>query len=96
MGDRPGELPDESISAGDLSAVNFITLPGAVTTIDGSTGDDDLEGPLAQEVIRGLAGNDMSVDNRQLVEVNAAIRDHSIEVVGRKLRGYMTGMKAII
>ncbi|MFT5175126.1 MAG: ketol-acid reductoisomerase, partial [Gammaproteobacteria bacterium] len=40
--------------------------------------------------------NDTSVDNQQLVQVNAAIRDHSIEVVGRKLRGYMTGMKSIV
>ena len=44
----------------------------------------------------GLSVNDNSVDNRQLVEVNAAIRDHSVEVVGRKLRGYMTGMKSIV
>ncbi len=45
---------------------------------------------------RGLNLSDNSVDNHQLVQVNAAIRDHSIEVVGRKLRGYMTGMKAIV
>ena len=52
---------------------------------------------LKADVIgKGLNLNDTSVDNRQLVEVNAAIRDHSIEVVGRKLRGYMTGMKAIV
>jgi len=44
----------------------------------------------------GLKLNDHSVDNKQLVEVNAAIRDHSVEVVGRKLRGYMTGMKSIL
>ena len=52
---------------------------------------------LKADVIgKGLNLNDTSVDNRQLVEANAAIRDHSIEVVGRKLRGYMTGMKAIV
>mgnify|MGYP003455439445 CR=1 FL=1 len=32
----------------------------------------------------------------ELVAVNAEIRDHAIEVVGRKLRAYMTAMKAII
>ena len=30
-----------------------------------------------------------------LIDVNAAIRTHSVEVVGARLRGYMTGMKAI-
>jgi ketol-acid reductoisomerase len=50
----------------------------------------------ADVIGRGLSLNDMSVDNKQLVEVNAAFRDHSVEVVGRKLRGYMTGMKSII
>ncbi|MEM7254265.1 MAG: ketol-acid reductoisomerase [Pseudomonadota bacterium] len=50
----------------------------------------------ADVIGNGLQLNDHSVDNRQLVEVNAALRDHSVEVVGRKLRGYMTGMKSII
>merc|ERR1719310_622199 len=35
------------------------------------------------------------VDNRQLNAVNAAIRDHPVEVVGKKLRGYMTAMEKI-
>lgn len=48
----------DGISAGDLTEVNFITVPGIAATIDGSTGDDDLEGSLAQEILRGLAGND--------------------------------------
>ena len=46
------------VSAGDLSAVNFVTLPGAVATVEGSAGDDNLEGTLAREIIRGLEGND--------------------------------------
>lgn len=50
----------------------------------------------ADVIGKGLQLNDTSVDNRQLVEINAALRDHSVEVVGRKLRGYMTGMKSII
>ncbi|MEM7403957.1 MAG: ketol-acid reductoisomerase [Pseudomonadota bacterium] len=49
----------------------------------------------ADVIGRGLNLNDASVDNQQLVAVNAEIRDHSVEVVGRKLRGYMTGMKAL-
>ena len=55
-----------------------------------------MPGIKADVIGNGLNLNDTSVDNGQLVEVNAAIRDHSIEVVGRKLRGYMTGMKAIV
>jgi len=38
---------------------------------------------------------DNGVDNRRLVEVNAAIRAHPVEDVGRTLRGYMTAMKKI-
>lgn len=55
-----------------------------------------MPGIKADVIGRGLSLNDLSVDNRQLVEVNAALRDHSVEVVGRKLRGYMTGMKSIV
>lgn len=35
------------------------------------------------------------VDNAQLRDVNEAIRNHPIETVGKKLRGYMTDMKRI-
>ncbi|MFK8066934.1 MAG: ketol-acid reductoisomerase [Gammaproteobacteria bacterium] len=45
---------------------------------------------------KSLDVKDASVDNKTLVEVNAVIRDHSIEKIGRKLRGYMTGMKASV
>ena len=44
----------------------------------------------------GLADNNASVDNKTLVDINAQLRGHSVEIVGRKLRGYMTGMKAIV
>jgi ketol-acid reductoisomerase len=37
-----------------------------------------------------------SVDNKKLVEVNKAIREHGVEVIGATLRGYMTDMKAIV
>jgi ketol-acid reductoisomerase len=38
---------------------------------------------------------DLGVDNRELNAVNEALRTHSIEVVGARLRGAMTAMKAI-
>lgn len=37
-----------------------------------------------------------SVDNARLIEVNEAIRSHPVEIVGKKLRGYMTEMKTIV
>jgi ketol-acid reductoisomerase len=37
-----------------------------------------------------------SVDNKKLVEVNKAIREHGVETIGETLRGYMTDMKAIV
>jgi ketol-acid reductoisomerase len=42
------------------------------------------------------APGDNHVDNMELVKVNSAIRNHAVEVVGRKLRGYMTAMKPIV
>jgi len=50
---------------------------------------------LDAEVIGGGMTGSKAVDNRRLIEVNAEIRGHSVEVVGSRLRGYMTGMKAI-
>jgi ketol-acid reductoisomerase len=37
-----------------------------------------------------------SVDNKKLVDVNKAIREHGVETIGATLRGYMTDMKAIV
>ena len=52
---------------------------------------------VTTEVIgKGLNVKDNSVNNAELVVVNAEIRDHAIEVVGRKLRAYMTAMKPLI
>lgn len=42
------------------------------------------------------AGKDGKVDNMELVEVNAAIRYHEIEICGEELRAAMTAMKPII
>lgn len=44
----------------------------------------------------GLSLNDLGVDNAELIAVNQKIRNHPIEVVGRKLRSYMTAMKKAI
>lgn len=52
---------------------------------------------LSTEVIgKGLNLKSNSVDNARLIEVNEAIRNHPVEIVGKKLRGYMSDMKAIV
>merc|ERR1719326_920832 len=38
---------------------------------------------------------DNGVDNRQLNAINEEIRSHPVEVIGKKLRGYMTDMEKI-
>ena len=35
------------------------------------------------------------VDNVELIKINDKIRNHTIEVVGRKLRAYMSDMKEV-
>ncbi|HEY3700095.1 MAG TPA: ketol-acid reductoisomerase [Spongiibacteraceae bacterium] len=44
----------------------------------------------------GLNVKDNGVDNRELIEINDEIRKHPVEIVGKKLRGYMTAMKKIV
>ncbi len=58
--------------------------------------------PLLAEFMSTLQAGDLgravaetAVDNARLRDVNEAIRQHPIEEVGRKLRGYMTEMKRI-
>ena len=43
----------------------------------------------------GISG-DNGVDNRTLIEVNDAIRNHPVEYIGAELRSYMTDMKSIV
>jgi len=58
---------------------------------------DKLMPKLGTDVIgKGLTLKSQSVDNVRLIEVNEAIRNHPVEVVGKKLRGYMTAMKRIV
>lgn len=52
---------------------------------------------IATDVIgKGLKNQSNSVDNKRLIEVNDAIRNHPVEWVGAELRGYMTDMKRIV
>ncbi len=44
---------------------------------------------------KGMELTDLSVDNKILVEVNAEIRNHLVEVVGEELRDSMGAMKAL-
>ncbi|QHI68054.1 ketol-acid reductoisomerase [Tichowtungia aerotolerans] len=44
---------------------------------------------------KGLELTDLSVDNQLLVEVNAEIRNHLVEIVGEDLRASMGAMKAL-
>ncbi|MEM0515989.1 ketol-acid reductoisomerase [Pseudoalteromonas sp. YIC-827] len=45
---------------------------------------------------RGLEQTDNGVDNQVLIQVNAALRNHPVEIVGTKLRSYMSAMKKIV
>jgi len=45
---------------------------------------------------KGLALKDTKVSNQLLNKVNDEIRNHPVEIVGKKLRAYMTAMKAIV
>ena len=45
---------------------------------------------------KGLSSAANGVDNIRLIAVNEAIRQHPVELVGKKLRGYMTAMKKIV
>ena len=45
---------------------------------------------------KGLQLADEGVDNAELIKVNDAIRSHPIEIVGKKLRSYMTAMKKVV
>jgi ketol-acid reductoisomerase len=45
---------------------------------------------------QGLQLPDNGVDNAELIAVNEKIRNHPVEVVGKKLRSHMTAMKKVI
>lgn len=45
---------------------------------------------------KGLSDNSNGVDNGQLIAVNEALRNHSVEQIGNTLRGHMSAMKKIV
>ena len=56
----------------------------------------ELMSKIETDVIgKGLDTSDYGVDNQTLVEVNAEIRYHDIEVIGEELRAAMGNMKAL-
>ena len=53
-------------------------------------------GKISTELIgKGLVLKDLSVDNSELVQINAAIRYHDVEIIGEQLRAAMDGMKSL-
>ena len=61
--------------------------------------------PLLQEFMqdidtdvigKGLNEQSNQVDNQTLIQINTALREHPVEKVGAKLRGYMSAMKKIV
>lgn len=56
---------------------------------------DTVNGLSTEYIGKGLNG-DNGADNQRLIAVNDAIRQHPVEIVGKKLRGYMTAMKRIV
>jgi len=44
----------------------------------------------------GLKVKDNNVDDRELIAVNAAIRQHPVEAIGQTLRSHMTAMKKVV
>ena len=57
----------------------------------------DYMNTVTTEVIgEGVKVRDNGVDDRQLISVNHAIRNHPIETIGHSLRGHMTDMKKVV
>ncbi|MEI7950329.1 MAG: ketol-acid reductoisomerase [Gammaproteobacteria bacterium] len=45
---------------------------------------------------KGLQVKDKGVDDRELIAVNSAIRNHPVEKIGQNLRSHMTSMKKVV
>jgi ketol-acid reductoisomerase len=56
----------------------------------------DFMANIDTDVIGKSIAGDNGVDNQELIAVNEKIRSHPVEIVGKKLRGYMTAMKRIV
>jgi len=66
---------------------------------------DNAAKPLLENFVKAMSpemlGRELkitsnSVDNARLIQVNEMIRSHPVELIGKKLRGYMTDMKKIV
>ncbi|MDX1537605.1 ketol-acid reductoisomerase [Arsukibacterium sp.] len=57
---------------------------------------DKVNNLTTEYIGKGLNQGQTGVDNLKLIAVNEAIRQHPVELVGKKLRGYMTAMKRIV
>lgn len=44
----------------------------------------------------GLSLDSFGVDNQKLISINEKIRNHPVEIIGKKLRHYMTEMKKVV
>ena len=56
---------------------------------------DFMKGIDTDVIGKGLALTDNGVDNKKLVEVNAEIRYHEVEIIGEELRAAMQNMKSL-
>ena len=57
---------------------------------------DFMKGIKSDVIGKGLELEDTGVDNVHLIEVNAALRSHPVEIVGAELRQHMSDMKRIV
>ena len=44
---------------------------------------------------KSFQNGETMVDNVELIRVNKEIREHPVEIVGARLRGFMTAMKSL-
>ena len=57
----------------------------------------DFMSTVSTDVIgKGMNAQSNGVDNQRLIAANAVIRNHPVEAIGKKLRGYMKAMKKIV
>ena len=57
---------------------------------------DFMKGIDTDVIGKGLDSASNQVDNQTLIAVNKALREHPVEIIGSKLRGYVSAMKKIV
>jgi ketol-acid reductoisomerase len=70
---------------------NYLFTHSAVPLLEGLVSQLNLA-----DFGEGLSPQETSVDNLALIQVNDAIRSHPVEIIGKKLRGYMSAMKPLV